>query len=363
MDVLHRQVSIPGELFERKPLWSARAYDRSDRYYMMPSLQNTQQRGYSFQNPLDWLLQASKPTHNHDGENAKTVIHRSVLSGHYDHLDIDQGLDKVLTQGRQVEDLVIPVLIVGKAGSGKSTLLEAIANNMQLLENSECIENIQVKEQAVQINTGTYNGLIAACVSFPKSRYRYCIYDTPALGDESVEWGEVTKISQMVDDSAAGLHRGKCGGIILCLRWDDRFNDYNGRLALDFCNLLGRESLGVDLWDRVVIVVTHCDILPPNIMRKAPDYIMQYVEAQKAKWKKVIQDELMRIRGVQQEVIADEQICFIDLMSKTGFTELGKSISTYITRPSSESGSISNAAKELQLEGFQLGLFHQSTNI
>jgi hypothetical protein len=179
-------------------------------------------------------------------------------------------------------------VLLGKGGSGKSTLIEILK----------------------------FNKAGGAHFESSQDHLKYSVYnEIPGLGDEGVDWEEVkVKLLKIFD-------RITC--IILCLRWDERFNDYNGVLALEFCN-----SLGGNVWNKSVIAVTHCDILPPSIKRKDdPNVNRKYIDAQKIKWKKAIQDELKMIKGVQHEVIKDDQICFVDLITKTGLNDLKKSLS------------------------------------
>jgi hypothetical protein len=182
-------------------------------------------------------------------------------------------------------------VLLGKGGSGKSTLIA-------LLQKSK------------------FNKVGGVHFESSQDHLKYSVYnEIPGLGDEGVDWEEVkVKLLKIFD-------RITC--IILCLRWDERFNDYNGVLALEFCN-----SLGGNVWNKSIIAVTHFDILPPSIKRKDdPNVNRKYIDAQKIKWKKVIQDELKMIRGVQDEVIKDDQICFVDLITKTGLNDLKKSLS------------------------------------
>jgi GTPase SAR1 family protein len=189
--------------------------------------------------------------------------------------------EKTLTTSllpKQVAANVDHFLMIGRSGAGKSCLAGVLIKNKSVVlddENASDSGTKFIKTTKVTTDSNTYH-----------------IHETKSLEDRRVDLNEMKPATKQVYDDYNCL-------VIVCIRWDDRYNDYNNAVALEVCN-----SLGDDVWSKAIIAVTHSDIIPPGERNKD-----EFIRNTKEKWKEVIKDELTALQ-VQSDFIQNVQICF-----------------------------------------------------
>ena len=139
---------------------------------------------------------------------------------------------------------VLHILTVGKTGAGKSSLVNAILDEDAFKESSgaepgtlECIESKQVNINGVEVHG----------------------YDTRGFFDGDVEQ-EV--IIEAIDDTKCDFDI-----VLICMRFDDRFDHANKQIF----HVLSRLQVVSNVWGKVVIALTHSDIVPLDWNQKEVD--------------------------------------------------------------------------------------------
>lgn len=115
------------------------------------------------------------------------------------------------------------------------------------------------------------------------SKKVYCVSDTVGLGDVKVDLDEMKR-----EAKEACKQSGHCT-VFLCIALEDRLDSNDTQIAFDVCNSL-------DMWENVVVVITKCDLVSPEIA----DAIG--IEKMKNGWKKGIENQLESM-NVDDEVI------------------------------------------------------------
>jgi predicted GTPase len=164
-------------------------------------------------------------------------------------------------------------LMIGKSGVGKTCLSGFLADG-------------ESGTGTPGPDAGTTDLVVTTSVEI--NCIKYSIHDTKGLGDGGVDLEEMKAAVKRVYNKHNCL-------VIVCIRWDDRLVDYNSTLPLDVCN-----SLGDDVWSKVIIAITHSDKLPPDI---------KDVAKEKENWKKNVRNEICK-QGVPEETFKKIPICF-----------------------------------------------------
>jgi GTPase SAR1 family protein len=224
-------------------------------------------------------------------------------------------------------------LMIGRSGTGKSSLAGVLING-------------ESDEGSFGAHAGTTELVLTTEVT--KNNTKYFVHDTRGLGDTRVNLDDMKDAVKRVYDNNDCL-------VIVCIRWDDRFTDWNSKLALEVCN-----SLGDDVWNKAVIAITHSDILPGRVKRDS-SLKAQFIKDKKSEWISTIRDELRR-HGVSENTTRAVQICFTshtdeDCEAEPGWRQkLGEGLLTTaqecLRKMSDALGSIGNGAYGYVLNAF-----------
>ena len=168
------------------------------------------------------------------------------------------------------------LLLLGRGGSGKTAMEKLLIHGKSIGDPGPIIGTTKHLEHKKVVKGGT----------------TYHIHDTRGIGDSTTNEKELEKDLQ---EFYAG-HQDKCM-VILCIRMNDRITDNGNQQCLKVCN-----SLGPDVWNNVIVAVTHSEI--PLEMRK-DDNLPEKLEELKKIWKYEVQEQARYF-----EIKTEVPVCF-----------------------------------------------------
>ena len=188
---------------------------------------------------------------------------QAALASFKDNADIDGNLTPHL-------------LFLGRGGSGKTALGNVLINGKSSGTPGPAIGTREYIE----------------CTEAMKDGKRYVICDTRGIGDSTTNEKEMVKDLQ---EFYAG-HQDKCM-VIICIRMNDRITDNGIKRCFEVCH-----SLGEDVWNNVIVAVTHSEI--PLEMRN-DDNGLSKTEEVMTEWREGVQ-EMVRSLAVDIDI----PVCF-----------------------------------------------------
>lgn len=188
---------------------------------------------------------------------------QAALASFKDNADIDGNLTPHL-------------LFLGRGGSGKTALGNVLINGKSSGTPGPAIGTREYIE----------------CTEAMKDGKRYVICDTRGIGDSTTNEKEMVKDLQ---EFYAG-HQDKCM-VIICIRMDDRITDSGIKQCFEVCH-----SLGEDVWNNVIVAVTHSEI--PLEMRKDDNGLSKTEEVMRG-WREGVQE---MVRSLKVDI--DIPVCF-----------------------------------------------------
>ena len=173
----------------------------------------------------------------------------------------------------------VHLMMLGRPGAGKTTLINTI-----LYGNSRGHPGP---------NAGTINFDNSPNAIVMINGVEYIVHDTPGIDVNA----DVP--SFINDDIHENLLNKRCI-VVLCIRWDDRILDAD-RQVLQVVN-----SISNDIWNKVIIALTHSDVLPDGTN----------VGVFNTQWHEAIKENIRRL-GVSDDTLMQLNICNTSMTNKT----------------------------------------------
>lgn len=166
----------------------------------------------------------------------------------------------------------VEILMIGKTGSGKTSLANALLYNESTggtfgpsRGTSEIFSSRSMKIQ---------DGLGDITIT---------IHDIMGLEDVEIPEGEIV----------AKIHEGckvpKLTAIILCQRWNERFNRSHQRI------LKVVHGLGGNVWEKIIMALTFCDELSPEVKAMKKTNKIEKMKETCQDWKQHLRSEVLKL--------------------------------------------------------------------
>ena len=212
--------------------------------------------------PIEKLLEKLEPEIL---EREQEGAMQAALASFKDNADIDGNLTPHL-------------LFLGRGGSGKTALGNVLINGKSSGTPGPAIGTREYIE----------------CTEAMKDGKRYVICDTRGIGDST------TNEKKMEEEIKAfyTAHQKECM-VIICVRMNDRITDNGIKQCFKVC-----KSLGEDVWNNVIVAVTHSEI--PLEMRNDDNGLSKTEEVMTG-WKEGVQ-EMVRSLKVDMDICVP--VCF-----------------------------------------------------
>lgn len=174
----------------------------------------------------------------------------------------------------------VEILMMGKTGSGKTSLAGALLNNKS-------------SGGSFGPAKGTSKLFSSKHLEIPDLDITVTVHDIIGFEDRYVTEEEI------VAEIKKGCEVSKLITIILCLRWSVKLDISHQRI------LKVVDGLGKDVWKKVVVALTFCDELSPEIsVLKEKEKTAKLEETYK-EWQLYLQIEVLKLRQNADEALCD----------------------------------------------------------
>ena len=178
----------------------------------------------------------------------------------------------------------VHLLLLGRPGAGKTTLRNTILYGCSVGHPGPNAGTIEFDNSPDAVNT--INGV------------PYIVHDTPGLDFNS----DASFIKNEFDGNLLNEH---CI-VVLCIKWNDRLLDADKKVFEIV------DSFSNDIWNKVIIALTHSDVLPHNCTEK------NKIEKLNAEWHEATKVNIRKF-GVPDDTLEQLNICNTSIIGKNCF--------------------------------------------
>lgn len=175
------------------------------------------------------------------------------------------------------DDKAIHLLMIGKPYVGKSTLVNVLVHGKSTEGNAG-----PKAAKPLEPTTSVVHGLV------------YKVYDTQGIQLTTNKDETIKKMKMILSN--------KFCIVVVCFRWDSRFNDECMKI-LEVIN-----SLSNDIWNKVIIALTHSDVLSPDWIGLSDEKINDEIILKNKEWNNELKKALSNF-NVNDELVNEFKIC------------------------------------------------------